>query len=247
LFLVVLVGRFPIESIETVINLIFLRFLIRVVTIIEVNFLDWTRMRNKDYSKTKDSSLLRKIFFTDSDAFDALYARYWSKGVYLAYSYLKDEGDSQDLVQGLFADLWKNPRRYKCDKRGSFSAFFSESIRNLALNFLDKRNRKCELPEPEFFGEEDKRESLGRGETVDAIRRAVPKAMAEIVILHLMNDRDFKSIAESLGITIDSATSMYSRALKALGNDPSFVKFLTESTSAAVSIDESEDGKNGHR
>jgi DNA-directed RNA polymerase specialized sigma24 family protein len=124
-----------------------------------------------------------------------------------------------------------------------FQRFFSESIRNLALNYLDKRNRKCELPEPEFFGEEEKRESLGWDETMDAIRRTVPKAMAEIVILHLMDGRDFKSIAEPLGITVDSATSMYSRALKALGSDPGFVRFLTESTSTTVSLNESEDRK----
>jgi RNA polymerase sigma factor (sigma-70 family) len=204
-------------------------------------------MGNKNYGRMKDSSLLRRVFFTDSGAFDALYARYWAKGVFLAYSLLGDEGDAEDLVQGLFADLWKSPHRYKCDRKGSFSAFFSESVRNLSLNFLKRRNRQAELPEPESVGEDEARLALSRRETSEAIRRTLPKGTAEIVILHLLDDWDFKSIAASLEVTVDSATSLYSRGLKALGEDPGFVKFLTESAPGVVSRGGSEEKNDGHR
>ncbi|HTN35995.1 MAG TPA: RNA polymerase sigma-70 factor [Arachidicoccus sp.] len=86
-----------------------------------------------------DEYLLSLLKNDSVDAFTKLYERYWDRMLYMAISKLKNTTEAEEVVQDVFANLWK--RRRELDVHGSFSAYLAVAVKYKILNLLTKERR----------------------------------------------------------------------------------------------------------
>lgn len=77
----------------------------------------------------------------DVRAFEALYDRYVRLVYSTAYGVLEDAQSAEDVVQEVFARIWKAPQRYVA-ARGKFFSWLLSVTRNLAIDEYRARRRR---------------------------------------------------------------------------------------------------------
>lgn len=107
-------------------------------------------MANHDNIET----LLGRVALGDRSAFKALYDQ--AAGVMLATAYrvLQDRGAAEDVVQEVFASLWRNKVSHAVPARRTL-AWLCVVTRNRALDQLRKRPREVSIHFETDAGEED--------------------------------------------------------------------------------------------
>lgn len=55
-----------------------------------------------------DEELLKRLLDGDRDAFEKIFIRYWYRLFKVAYSRIKSREEAEEIVQDIFASLWKN-------------------------------------------------------------------------------------------------------------------------------------------
>ena len=85
----------------------------------------------------KDSELIKKAINNDMHAFRILVERYQSMAYSVAYKYVNNPHDSEDIVQEAFVRIWKNLSNFQTDKK--FSTWLYRIVTNLALDNLKSK------------------------------------------------------------------------------------------------------------
>lgn len=85
-----------------------------------------------------DYDLLKKIQRGSHSAFKRLVSLHTSRSYNLAYRYLNNQHDAEDIVQQAFLKLWSNPYSWT-PRKAQFTTWFSRVIINLCLDFLKTR------------------------------------------------------------------------------------------------------------
>jgi len=178
----------------------------------------------KEFAGLDDTQLMIEVQQGDTLAFKALVDRHKKKAYYTALKLVGDPDDAYDLSQEAFIRVYNARRRY--DGTYPFYAWFYTIIRNLARNYLRKRNVRFEYAvqtkqirkgtievseSPEFIVEAD--------ESKKAIWAAIDKLSydhREIIILRHFEDMSYEEIAEILGIAVGSVMSRLYYARKKL-------------------------------
>lgn len=162
--------------------------------------------------------------------------RFYLKTVYtLAYRYVQNQDDAEDITQETFVKVWRNLKRF--DKKKSFRNWIFEITKNTSLDFLKKKKA---LPFS-HFDRDDGRNSLvesvvdgsplpnelaDKSYFADLLAAAIKKlspAYQELVRMHSYDNYTFQEIAELTGKPINTVKSQYRRALillKKLLNPP---------------------------
>lgn len=95
-----------------------------------------------------DARLLERIREGDHPAFAELVRRHSGRFYAIAYRFLSQRADAEDIVQEAFLKLWERPEMWQPDKQAKFTTWFTRIVMNLCL---DKRKRKAPLPLAEDF------------------------------------------------------------------------------------------------
>jgi RNA polymerase sigma-70 factor (ECF subfamily) len=172
-----------------------------------------------------DRELVERVRAGSQGAFEQLFRAHYDALVAFARRYVRDASSAEDLVQGLFADLWT--RRDAWEIRTSVRAYLFTAVRNRALN---ARRRG--------LIERDWDDAAGRADT-DAIQWSPPAADAElerreartgvaralaalpercrlVMQLRWRDQLSYAEIAEAMGISVKGVENQLSRGLKAL-------------------------------
>lgn len=166
-----------------------------------------------------EQELITKAKSGDTAAFGGL-VKLYDRRVYLAaYSILRNEEESRDMVQETFIRAFRNMDRFE-DGR-AFYPWVHRIIRNLCYNRTQNRSyRTAALPENEPAGTiPGPEESCLSEEASREVRAAVdrlPELHREIIILKHFEDCSYKEIAEILGIPQGTVMSRLYNARKAL-------------------------------
>jgi RNA polymerase sigma-70 factor (ECF subfamily) len=178
----------------------------------------------KEFTGLDDTQLMIEVQQGNTLAFKTLVDRHKKKAYYTALKLVGDPDDAYDLSQEAFIRVYNARRRY--DKTHAFYAWFYTIIRNLARNYLRKRNVRVEYAvqtkqsskgnlevseSPEFLVEAD--------EDKKAIWAAIDKLPydhREIIILRHFEDMSYEEIAGILGIAVGSVMSRLYYARKKL-------------------------------
>lgn len=87
-------------------------------------------------SKQEEKELIIRLIEGDADAFEKIYYLYVEKVYYFAIRYLKNESDTEEIVQEVFTRIWEN--RQNLDPDLSFSGYILTTTKNTIFN----NNRK---------------------------------------------------------------------------------------------------------
>ena len=142
------------------------------------------------------------------DSFAALYERYYSSMVALAYSVLADIGLSEDAAQQAFAVACRDLPKLK--SKDKFAAWLAGICRNTARQMLKSEGRFTALAKEPRAENTDDKDSRS-----EAIRRALWSLRdvdREPIVLRYYDNMPYEQIASVLGISPQAVHGRLTRA-----------------------------------
>ena len=142
------------------------------------------------------------------ESFGALYERYHSSMVALAYSMLADRDLAEDAAQEVFAIACRDIGSLKSKER--FAAWLTGICRNTARQMLRSKNRDVTLNAQGSTKNADSEQHRA-----DAIRRAVWQLRPnerELIVLRYYDNLPYEQIAQVLDISIQAVNGRLVRA-----------------------------------
>jgi RNA polymerase sigma-70 factor, ECF subfamily len=166
----------------------------------------------------RDAALMVQSAAGDFSAFEELVIRNQSAAWALAFHYLSDSAEAEDIVQEAFLKLLKSAHRYKPTAR--FRTYFSRIVVRLCLDFRSKKRPVyCEtLPEkPDRENNPDL--ILHKKETASELRQViadlVPTQRMAFLLRHL-EGFTYSEIAEAMNLSPKAVDSLLQRGRQAL-------------------------------
>lgn len=178
-------------------------------------------------SSVTDAELAQAYVQGDKASFDALVLRY-SQIVYsVAFHYVKDPMDAQDVVQDVFVKVLRHLKRFDVNK--PFKPWILQITRNQSMDWLKKKRpvaiSTLETDEDTYLLEsvpdpaplpDAVVSQIQQSREVAAQVRKLSLADRRIMFFRYVKDFSFKEIAEELGEIIDTVKSRHRRALQKL-------------------------------
>jgi len=168
-----------------------------------------------------DAEFMARLAMDDEEAFEALLTRHRRWVVNLAWQYVGDAEEAEDLAQETFVRLYRARRRYR--PTGELTSYLRRTLVNLCLN--ERRRRRRHPAEP-WEGEHDTASSadspgdvLTRTELAARVRAALgqlPANQRMAVILRRYEDLPHREIAGAMGCSVGAVESLLHRAMRNL-------------------------------
>lgn len=172
-----------------------------------------------------DASLVDRIRSGDANALEILFHLYYDRLCRFAEAYVRSRADAEDLVQGMFAQLWEQRERWVL--RGSIRAYLYTAVRNSALNVLKHRlvERRAldgdatvprigmaqglSNPHDEVVGQELE-------QAIDSAIARLPDRYRLVATLRAQHELTIPEIARILDVPVKTAETRAARAVHAL-------------------------------
>ena len=97
----------------------------------------------EDSAASDDRSLLARIREGDAQAFAFLVRRHAEKSYRIAYRFVSNRAEAEDVVQEAFVKLWEDPFLWQEGRGATFSTWFTRVVINRCL---DLKRKKVMLP-----------------------------------------------------------------------------------------------------
>ncbi|WP_461532846.1 RNA polymerase sigma-70 factor [Sinomicrobium sp.] len=173
-------------------------------------------------SETND--LLYKVSKGDRKAFETLYHLYANNLYVIAKSYCKDNYVAEEIVQGVFVNLWD--KRKKLNIERNVGGYLYQMVKNRCMDVLRKPLKVISIEDEDKLKEQyisikalqDERASeLLEEELKKRISDAVallPKTCKKVFVKTKLEGRNYKQTAEELNISVKTVESHMTKALK---------------------------------
>jgi RNA polymerase sigma-70 factor (family 1) len=173
------------------------------------------------YNKLIDIDNINRLKAGDSMAFTKVYDQYSEKVYRLAFRFLKDREQSEEIVQETFINLWLS--REKLDAEGNIWLYLYVIGRNLSLNALRQVHKSADLT-----GKLLQHINVAHNETeedilahdleiyTEKIIEKLPRQQQVIFKLSRVEGLSHKEIAEQLHISPNTVRNHMVEALKTL-------------------------------
>jgi len=157
----------------------------------------------------------------DENAFKQLFLAYYDILCNFSWRYTRSQAASEDLVQDVFADIWK--KRSNLDSQKSISIYLYQSVKNRAIDHLE--HQKVVRKHQQYGDDSDQNVVFIRStiseewEFIKAARYAIdqlPFRAQQVYTLHREDGLTYQEIAEVMGISVKTVESQMSRALDIL-------------------------------
>lgn len=177
-------------------------------------------------------TLIQAIVAGDKRAFERLFRTWYVPLCVYAESVVKDRDGAEDLVQGVFCQLWE--KREELNIRESLQAYLYRAVYHSALNSLKHERVKlafCEFTER--YGERDENdiERFMDRENQELLSREIHKAIdtlpeqcREIFLLSRFSGKKSQEIADKLGISLRTVEAQLYRAMKHLKSKLAYLR-----------------------
>jgi RNA polymerase sigma-70 factor (ECF subfamily) len=159
----------------------------------------------------------------DEDAFAYVYEQ-TKRGVYsVIASLIHDRHTIEDLMQETYLKMMKNLHHYQRGR--NFAAWLFEIAKNLAYDYL-RQNRMVSPADPQtesYLFDQQAPRSESSDYTLEELTHCLDSEEKQIVLLRVVSETKFKTIAETLGKPLGTVLWIYNRALakmkKSLGKE----------------------------
>jgi RNA polymerase sigma-70 factor (ECF subfamily) len=169
--------------------------------------------------QTRDEHIVSLLKSDPDQALSLLYDLYFDYLAGIVYRILPDESHTQDVVQGLFIEIWK--KKDDLVINSSLKQYLRRSAINRTLNLIRSRSRIQDDVDPtevvSFSGEVDQTLMLEAEELSNQIGAAIeslPERCRLIFSLSRYEDMSYREIAESLDISVKTVENQITKALK---------------------------------
>jgi RNA polymerase sigma-70 factor (family 1) len=176
-------------------------------------------MINKTLS---DHELWSAILNDDSQAFAALYDRYWLRLYKTASHYIKDSDACEEIVHDVFIIIWNKRRSLKIEH---FSSYLNAITRYEVFRHI-KVAKMSKLEYNENYTDESKNYAFNLGQlrlneldlenTLDGYLQQLPKRCRQIFYMSKIQQLNNDEIARELGISKHTVENQLTYALKYL-------------------------------
>jgi RNA polymerase sigma-70 factor (ECF subfamily) len=166
-----------------------------------------------------DGEIVRRCRRGDDDAWQLLMSRYRQRVFYLAYQFVGDFAEAEDLSQDIFLKLYGSLHRF--DESQSFKAWMTAVGRNYLIDHYRrhrKHRRLLDSGDDALRAIPDKRESpvgdAERHERSEILRKglaSLPEVLRKAVILRDVQDMSYEEIATKLGVPVGTVKSRINR------------------------------------
>ena len=169
--------------------------------------------------RAEDAALLARVVARDESAVEELYARYSGPMYSLARQVTRSESFAQDVVQEVFAALWRDAARFD-PARGAVSPWLFTLARHKAIDLVRreqnvrKRTAEVDLELREADDDVDAEAWLGiRRDRVRAAIGGLTPIQREALDLAFFGGLTHVEVAERLGIPLGTAKTRIRSAL----------------------------------
>ncbi len=166
-----------------------------------------------------DEVLVRRVAAGgDERALSELYDRYAGMVYGVGVRYLGDRGGAEDLVQDVFAAVWKNAGGFD-PSRASFGTWVHRITRNRATDLIRRRKARVRTVGDDSFpegGSDDPADSLSRSFDVRAALSRLSPLHREVLVLAYFRGLSQREISDETGTPLGTVKSRTSAALRAL-------------------------------
>ncbi len=174
----------------------------------------------------RDEELAARVRAGDSDAFAALFKRYYRAMYALAYNYLRSSDEAEDVAESVWIKVWE--RREAWALRGTVNDYLFTAVRNQAINRLRHQRIRRELAERSAIeGSSPAMGSAPAGAQADleaqALMAAIETAIAQLpprcreaFVLRRQHGRSLAEIADIMGTSVRTVEAQITKALRLL-------------------------------
>jgi len=171
-----------------------------------------------------DSELVSLYIAGNENAFELLVKRHKNKVFTTILLIVKDTYTAEDLLQDTFIKAIHTMKSGRYNEEGKFSSWICRIAHNLAIDFFrkEKRNPTIEMEDGSnvfntlAFAEESIESLQIKEDTHKRLRELIqqlPEAQREVLIMRHYADMSFQEIAETTGVSINTALGRMRYAL----------------------------------
>jgi RNA polymerase sigma factor (sigma-70 family) len=171
-----------------------------------------------------DSALVSLYIAGHENAFELLVNRHKNKVFTTILLIVKDTDTSEDLLQDTFIKAIHTMKSGRYNEEGKFSSWICRIAHNLAIDFFRKEKRSPMINIEDSsnifntlsFSEESIESIQIKEETHERLRELIqqlPEAQKEVLIMRHYADMSFQEIAETTGVSINTALGRMRYAL----------------------------------
>jgi RNA polymerase sigma factor (sigma-70 family) len=171
-----------------------------------------------------DSALVSLYIAGNENAFELLVNRHKNKVFTTILLIVKDTDTAEDLLQDTFIKGIHTMKSGRYNEEGKFSSWICRIAHNLAIDFFRKEKRSPMINIEDSsnifntlsFSEESIESIQIKEETHERLRELIqqlPEAQKEVLIMRHYADMSFQEIAETTGVSINTALGRMRYAL----------------------------------
>jgi RNA polymerase sigma factor (sigma-70 family) len=171
-----------------------------------------------------DSALVSLYIAGNENAFELLVNRHKNKVFTTILLIVKDTDTAEDLLQDTFIKAIHTMKSGRYNEEGKFSSWICRIAHNLAIDFFRKEKRSPMINIEDSsnifntlsFSEESIESIQIKEETHERLRELIqqlPEAQKEVLIMRHYADMSFQEIAETTGVSINTALGRMRYAL----------------------------------
>lgn len=171
-----------------------------------------------------DSALVSLYIAGNENAFELLVTRHKNKVFTTILLIVKDTETAEDLLQDTFIKAIHTMKGGRYNEEGKFSSWICRIAHNLAIDFFRKEKRSPMINIDDnsnifntlSFSEESIESIQIKEETHERLRELIqqlPEAQKEVLIMRHYADMSFQEIAETTGVSINTALGRMRYAL----------------------------------
>ncbi len=167
-------------------------------------------------SNTTDEKLIEAIRKDDYVSYNKLFERYYGRLCQYVYSLLMDKNDTEDVVQELFLNIWKN--RERIEIKENVGGYLYKMAKHLALNHLRSKDYFNNLSETQdqLSYEDNRVESEEFRIALYGCIDHLPDRCKEVLLLHRIKGLKQKEISEKLDISVKTIKNQIWTSLQKL-------------------------------
>lgn len=169
------------------------------------------------HSGAADTELVSLVAKGSESAFKELLDRHQGAVYQLAYRFLGDPNEAEDIAQETFLRLYRAADRYQ--PRASLRTYLFRIAKNLCIDFLRKKRPEPMEHIPETMDLDSPQDQLERAQSIQIILNsieALPEHQRMAILLRHNSGLRYQEIADVMEVTVSAVESLLVRARKTL-------------------------------